>query len=375
MRRANAGPVELLGELRALLREAEAWVRVEGGDAGDDAVARLREALARDMIGRDLTLGRRRRRPREARATSPVTGSRSPARTSEWVGVKRIRIDPGKWSTPLHLEGSEEEIFFVLDGLGRLRSGRRVERGGVRGRPRGLPRPSGARACAHAPGGARRARRPGVRRAPLRGEHARSRAPVCRGSARRGCSREAPDDHPWKREIAVGPPEVGELSERPAADRQRRRRRARVREGETVARAVRDLGRAAGSLKTGHAALRRAARQARSTRRTATAPRRRSSSSSTAREASSSGPHRRFGGEHETHPVRRGSVVARPAGTGRPHTFRAGDAGLAVLAYGTRDPRDVTFYPRSGKVNFRGCRADRSSGGARLLGRGGLRVA
>jgi len=50
MRRANAGPVELLGELRALLREAEAWVRVEGGDAGDDAVARLRQALARDMI-------------------------------------------------------------------------------------------------------------------------------------------------------------------------------------------------------------------------------------------------------------------------------------------------------------------------------------
>lgn len=51
MRRANAGPAELLGELRALLREAEAWVRVEGGDAGDDAVARLRQALTRDMIG------------------------------------------------------------------------------------------------------------------------------------------------------------------------------------------------------------------------------------------------------------------------------------------------------------------------------------
>jgi hypothetical protein len=50
MRRANAGPAELLGELRALLREAEAWVRVEGGDAGVDAVARLRQALARDMI-------------------------------------------------------------------------------------------------------------------------------------------------------------------------------------------------------------------------------------------------------------------------------------------------------------------------------------
>jgi hypothetical protein len=50
MRRANAGPVELLAELRALLREAEVWTRVEGGEAGDAAVAQLREALARDMI-------------------------------------------------------------------------------------------------------------------------------------------------------------------------------------------------------------------------------------------------------------------------------------------------------------------------------------
>ncbi len=51
LRRANAGPVELLGELRALLREAEVWADEEGGDAGSTAVARLREALARDMIG------------------------------------------------------------------------------------------------------------------------------------------------------------------------------------------------------------------------------------------------------------------------------------------------------------------------------------
>ena len=51
MRRANAGPVELLGELRALLQEAEAWTRLEGGEAGEAAVAQLRAALARDMIG------------------------------------------------------------------------------------------------------------------------------------------------------------------------------------------------------------------------------------------------------------------------------------------------------------------------------------
>lgn len=50
LRRANAGPAELLRELRALLHEAEAWSRVEGGDAGEAAVGRLRQALARDMI-------------------------------------------------------------------------------------------------------------------------------------------------------------------------------------------------------------------------------------------------------------------------------------------------------------------------------------
>lgn len=50
LRRANAGPDELLGELRVLLHEAEAWVGVEGGEAGEAAVGRLRQALARDMI-------------------------------------------------------------------------------------------------------------------------------------------------------------------------------------------------------------------------------------------------------------------------------------------------------------------------------------
>lgn len=45
MRRANAGPAELLQELRCLLHEAEAWAGAEGGDAGARAAARLREAL------------------------------------------------------------------------------------------------------------------------------------------------------------------------------------------------------------------------------------------------------------------------------------------------------------------------------------------
>ena len=45
--RAGAGRGELLAELRALLEEAEAWSKAEGGDAGEDAVNGLRAALER----------------------------------------------------------------------------------------------------------------------------------------------------------------------------------------------------------------------------------------------------------------------------------------------------------------------------------------
>ena len=48
--RATASPEELLAELRGLLHDAEAWVRVKGGDDADEAVIRLREALARDAV-------------------------------------------------------------------------------------------------------------------------------------------------------------------------------------------------------------------------------------------------------------------------------------------------------------------------------------
>jgi hypothetical protein len=48
--RAGADRPALLAELRALLVDAEAWSKVEGGDAGECAVEKLRSALARDMI-------------------------------------------------------------------------------------------------------------------------------------------------------------------------------------------------------------------------------------------------------------------------------------------------------------------------------------
>ncbi len=56
---------------------------------------------------------------------------------------------------------------------------------------------------------------------------------------------------------------------------------------------------------------------------------------------------------------RRGGVArvaprARPAGTGTAHAFRAGADGLTLFAYGTREPNDICYYPRSRKVFLRG---------------------
>jgi uncharacterized cupin superfamily protein len=56
----------------------------------------------------------------------------------------------------------------------------------------------------------------------------------------------------------------------------------------------------------------------------------------------------------ERHPVRPGSVLARPAGTAVAHSFTAGEQGMALLAYGTREPGDICFYPRSGKIAISG---------------------
>ena len=53
-------------------------------------------------------------------------------------------------------------------------------------------------------------------------------------------------------------------------------------------------------------------------------------------------------------PLRPGHVVARPPGTRVSHSFRAGPDGVTMLVYGTRDSNDMCFYPRSGKIAWRG---------------------
>jgi uncharacterized cupin superfamily protein len=56
----------------------------------------------------------------------------------------------------------------------------------------------------------------------------------------------------------------------------------------------------------------------------------------------------------EEHALRDGDVVARPAGTGVAHAIRPGAQGITYLAYGTREPSDMCFYPQSGRVSLRG---------------------
>jgi len=50
LERDGAARDELLEELRALLGEAEAWTRAEGGEAGGRAVADLRAALTATSV-------------------------------------------------------------------------------------------------------------------------------------------------------------------------------------------------------------------------------------------------------------------------------------------------------------------------------------
>jgi uncharacterized cupin superfamily protein len=56
----------------------------------------------------------------------------------------------------------------------------------------------------------------------------------------------------------------------------------------------------------------------------------------------------------ETHTVRGGHVISRPPGTRVSHCLRTGERPMTYLAYGTREPNDMCYYPRSNKVFFRG---------------------
>jgi uncharacterized cupin superfamily protein len=267
------------------------------------------------------------------------------------VGARRLRVPAGSWSTPLHVEGSEEEIFFVLGG-----SGVSVQQVGGEEVAFAV-RPGDCLvhlALVHAH--TLQAGPEGLESLTFGQRHyARNTLLPRAGVSWLGPTwvlQGEPEDHPYKREAAVGPPRVGELGLRPSHVVNIEEVEPATRTGATVARRVRDLGRAAGSFATGlrlyevEPGKLSAPPHCHSAEEEIFVVTEGAGTLELWSRAQEDGP--------EEVPVRRGSVVARPAGTGVAHAFRAGDGGLTLLAYGTRDPRDVAYYPRSGKVSLRG---------------------
>jgi len=271
-------------------------------------------------------------------------------RNSRTVGLKRIQVDPGMWSTPLHLEGAEEEIFYVLGGSGlsvqwegegdpigyEVRAGDFVLHRALEDAHTLRAGPDGLDVLAFG----QRTYADGITWLP--------RAGVAWLGETWGAVG-AEDDHPWAREANTGPPEVGEPSPRPSTIVHVADLEPAERHTETIGRRVRYAGRELGSVQTG-------IRHADVFAGKLNAP-----------------PHCHAAEEEifvvlegdgqlllweqdgvEEHAVRAGSIVCRPAGTGVAHAFRGGDDGMSLLMYGTRDPREVCYYPRSGKVFFVG---------------------
>jgi uncharacterized cupin superfamily protein len=255
---------------------------------------------------------------------------------SDRIGLNRIRIEPGRRSTPAHVHGAEEEIFYVLDGWGLLwqdGDACEVRAGDV---------------IVHVAGSETHTLRAGPHGLDVLAFGLRVAIELCylprAGHAWAGPTVLAAPGmrNLFKLDDAAGPFDFGAAGERPTnvvaladvpvGDE----RRGRVR---------RNLGEAAGSHRTG---LRHV--------------------------ASPEGvltcvPHCHSAEEElfvvlegqgvcrlgdESHDVRPGSVVARPAGTAIAHSFTAGEGGIALLAYGTREPHDICFYPRSGKIAISG---------------------
>ena len=261
---------------------------------------------------------------------------------TEGVGVSLVEVDPGKWSTPAHVEGASEEIFYVLEGSGlSWQSGEtyKVEPGDCLVH---LPHRE-AHTLRAGPDGLR------VLAFGHRVRHGNTVLPRAGVAwmypAYLDVTLVRPGQSPFQREAEAGEPEVGEPGERPASI-------VNVDDVEPVERersaslfVERDLGRRVGSVRTGVSHL--------------TIPAGREGWPPHCHSAEEeifvvlAGEGTLLLGDDE-HPLRPGHLVGRPPGTGVAHSFRAGASDLVYLAYGTREPNDIAYYPRSGKVSLRG---------------------
>jgi uncharacterized cupin superfamily protein len=262
---------------------------------------------------------------------------------TDTVGLQRIRIAPGAWSTPAHIEHGEEEIFWVLAG-----SGLSWQDAG-----------DGPSTHAVGPGDCLVHQMMAEAHTLHAGEDGldvlafgqRTRSGGAR-LPRAGLSwfgpswvRSGGPPSPWEGEALASAPELPAPSARPGSIVHVDAVPGKRRDGATVARERRDLGTAAGSAATGLKHIR--------------VPEGKLGVPPHCHSAEEEifvvleGEGALLLGDEE-HPVRGGTIVSRSAGSGVAHTFRAGPGGLAYLAYGTREPNDICYYPRSGKVALGG---------------------
>ena len=258
------------------------------------------------------------------------------------VGVQRVDIEPGRWSTPAHVEGASEEIFYVLEGSGlSWQDGAVYEIGSgdclvhlphreahtLRAGPEGLSVLAFGHRIRH-------------------GNTVLPRAGVAwLFPAYVDVTTIGDQRHPFNREAEAGEPEAGEPQTRPSSVVNVEEVEPYVDEHSDSLIHDRDLGRAVGSERTGisHVTI--------PAGRLGYPPHCHSSEEEIFVVLAGEGT---LVLGDEDYAVRPGCVVGRPPGTRVPHSFRAGATDLVYLAYGTREPNDIVYYPRSGKVSLRG---------------------
>ena len=261
------------------------------------------------------------------------------------VGVTRIQVEAGRWSTPAHVELDEEEIYFVLGGTGLLwQDGKTYE---VRAGDCIVERVAEEAHTYRAGDYGLDILAFGQRTNPT--ATYLPRAKVVRMAVTLDVSE---GRHPWEREAAAGEPEAPPPSPRPAniADLSA----PDTEEGGSFV----ELGGQAGSVRSGLNWIKL------DPGRRGPPPHCHSAEEEIFVVLDGEGilelwptpgsPRLHPDFEYEEHSLRRGHVVARPPGTRIAHSLRARDAGLTYLVYGTRDTNDVCYYPRSNKIFWRG---------------------
>lgn len=264
-------------------------------------------------------------------------GRQSGTRT---VGLRRIEVAEGHFSTPAHDHGADEEIFYVLGGDGLLwQDGQTYV-------------VAGGDCIVHRP-----KRGPHTLRAGVGGldvlVFGQRRDPALTALPRAGVAWSFPrwvelgdGESPFAREAACGPPEC------PPPSAERPRNVVALSDVEAVFDGrARRVGKAAGAATSGlnHVLLAAGGQGA-------------SAHCHSAEEEifvvlDGDGVLELWGRgatQPDEYPLRAGDVVSRPAGTGVAHALRPGANGLTYLAYGTYEPNDMCFYPQSGRVSLRG---------------------